>query len=533
MDISVEHQDNTFRVTTQVFSFQWPDTSANRKVAVVFLRGLRDAQGQELFTFQQLAALVDSPNRQAASHHLEEFRACGEEFKGWVTRKRKVDAGVVEAVRQEIVRDPLVETEELGRRVNARLRREDLSAANLEAALEQISCREVRRVLRKQLAKGEVHYQEEYLLEEMLRTFSGEAGQRAGIEGPPALEGEVSDPPAMRKLITPGVGVEEVPLALRLVVLCLTLYFWGVPLSRLGRWLGVHKTTVLRWMLGLVGALWPYVGQWIQQGIRSGVVYVDEKWIKIRGKWHYWFVALEAATEIPLCTYLSPRRSGWACRWMGAKLRRLGIKLKAVGTDGLAGYGAMMAMLPGVVHQVCLFHHQKGVTTWVREHLGKSEEGEACKKKMKRVFQTGSKRTVRRRLEKLEKQGETLGIGGWVQQTRQRLGVLVPAVGSRLVPRTINGLERFFRTFNRFYKVRCGFHSVRSAQWELLLFVLVYLFTQREKDGKAPLEAILPEVAQMPLYRLLNDPLGLVLGIRDVKQIPKMADAMAQAALAA
>jgi transposase-like protein len=512
MDMSVAFQDSTFCVTTQVFSLTLSDTPENRQVAVVVLRCLRDAEDRPLFTLQQVAQIVESEHRQAAGCHVDTFRAGGETFKALVLRQRKVDEVVVEAVRAEVLREPLVETVELCRRVNARLGREDLSVVNIEAALAQISCREVRRVLRGQLERGEAHYTEAGLLETLLQACAEGGTVPAGIEVPLREEPRLVDPTAIRTLLTPGAAMEAVSDTLRWVGVCLMLYYWGVPLSRLGVWIGVHKTTILRWMLGVVGAVWGEVAGWIVERVRGGGVLVDEKWLKIRGRWFYWFVVLDVTTEIPLVTYLSPTRGVWACRWVGVKLRRLGVRVTAVVTDGLAGYTALVAELPGVRHVWCRFHHQQGVTRWCREHLGTTEEAEQTKRAMKQVVQTRDKRTVRRRLAQLAAQAGALGIEGWVTQTLEKLACLLPAIGSRVLPTTTNAIERFFRGFNRFYKGRCGFHSIRSAKWELLLFIVVYLFTQREKDGMAPIEAIVPEARQMPLYRLINDPLAVVLG---------------------
>lgn len=217
-------------------------------------------------------------------------------------------------------------------------------------------------------------------------------------------------------------------------------------------------------------------------------------------------------------------------QWVGVTRRRLGLAIKAVVTDGLAGYAAL---LPEVVHQLCLFHHPQGVTRWCQEHLGDSEPAQRCKQRMKRVVQTPDQCTVRRRVAKLAAQGAALGIGAWIAETLATRPYLLPAIGSRRLPRTINGIERFFRTFNRFYKVRGGFHSVRSAKGERLLFVLVYLFTQRDKDGSAPIEAIVPEARQMPFDRLLHDPLAVLLGVDQVKLPPKMAHETLTACLAA
>ena len=49
-------------------------------------------------------------------------------------------------------------------------------------------------------------------------------------------------------------------------------------------------------------------------------------------------------------------------------------------------------------------------------------------------------------------------------------------------------------------------------------FLLMYLFIRQSESGKAPIEAIMPEVVRMPLYRLINDPLGTVFWGENVKR---------------
>jgi transposase-like protein len=516
-------KNSRFIICWQGFSVEFPDIRSNRKVAVVFLRYMRDSNGKSLFTFDELSEIVSSGNRQASSQHVEDFRESGEDFKGLLLRKRKVDEEVVEAVAMELRRDPLVEMGDLQRRVSERLSRDDLSARNIDTALDQISYKELRGVVRRQFSKGEAHYNEEYLLEEMMEGLSCESGRRAGL-GKVTEEGMfLSDPSAIRKLITPGIGLSEIPRSLHFVVMSLSLYYWGIPLSRLGVWLGVHKTTVLRWMLGLVLMLWPTVSDWIVSKVRLGVVYIDEKWIKIRGVWYYWFVAMDSESEIPVCQILSKSRSKWVCRWIGICLSRLKGNLKAICTDGLPGY-RQVALQLGVVHLLCHFHYQRGIICWLKKHFSKEEAIDERKAKMKRIFQTKDKRTAKRRLGKLSQSAKQLGIAGWIDQMDTSLPSLLPSVGSRIFPTTTNAIERFFRTFNRFYKVRCGFHSFASAKRELLLFLLVYMFTTRQKDGLAPIESIFPKASKMPLYRLINDPFLVLGGVSNVKLETDMAD---------
>jgi hypothetical protein len=62
--------------------------------------------------------------------------------------------------------------------------------------------------------------------------------------------------------------VSSIASSLRWVIFCLVMYYHGVPLSVLGSWFGVSKTTILRRMLGLVLVLWPIVYKWILDNVR-------------------------------------------------------------------------------------------------------------------------------------------------------------------------------------------------------------------------------------------------------------------------
>lgn len=545
MALFVVEEDNRFRVKWQVNSQEcstdWlPDTPSNRKITVVFLRLLCDEEGKQLFTFQELSVIVGSEKRQASSGHVERFRESGSDFLKFLTRKRKVDAEVVGAVLCELLRDPLAEMKELADGANKALGRKDLTLANVKVALEQISCHQIRGAIQKQIAKGEAHYQETYLLTEMIESgnASGKAiRERAGIQIPESVSSRgmiISDPSSIRSLVTPDVPTSSVKDSLKWVVYCMVLYYYGVPLSVLGSWLKVHKTTVLRWMIGLSIELFPLVYRWIYDKVRANIVYIDEKWLKVRGKWYYWFVVLDSETGLPVLASLLATKSQWACRWIGVKLKQMGKIPREVITDGLPGYRNMVKdILGGARHILCHFHHQQRVTVWLKKRFQDKEQIAARKSKMKKVFQTQDKRTVRRRLGKLKESSEELGISEWTQRTEANLPKLLPSVGSKRIPRTTNAIERFFRAFSRFYKMRCGFFTVLSARRELIFFLLMYIFIRQPESGKAPIEAIMPEASRMPLYQLINDPFGTVLGVENVKRNVKMADSSLKECIAA
>src|SRR4030095_9739970 len=165
---------------------------------------------------------------------------------------------------------------------------------------------------------------------------------------PPVDRGmRLADPTALAALVTPRLPLAQVPDSLCGLSFLMTLFYWNVPLSVLGRWCGVHKTTILRWVLGLALALWPTLSHWLRARVTAQMVYGDEKVLNILGRWHYWFAVLDVATELPVLAALLPSRSQWACRWLGRPPRLLQQAPAVPLTDGLQAYAAMV---PGAKH---------------------------------------------------------------------------------------------------------------------------------------------------------------------------------------
>ena len=384
-------------------------------------------------------------------------------------------------------------------------------------------CTVIRPILQQHWEEGRFHPKEEVVLQEALAALLSSSSlpptgaddlQALGLAPPEMAEEQDvqrQQAAAIAVLLNPRATVEQVSAPIRRMVLALTLYFWNVPLSRIGLWGGVSKSTVLNWVTGLAVALYPTIQAWIVSGVAAVRVALDEKWLKIRQPWHDWFVGLDEATGLPVVMTLLPTRTTWAWCWGRVSLKRLGILPRAIITDGLGGYlTSVHVVFPTTKHLLCLFHHQQGVTRWLRAYAARLPEDvvAALKRRMKRVVQTCDPRTVRRRLTCLAtaEGAQQSGLDSWITRTRDRLGHLVPALRRHAYPRTTNSIERFFRAFQRFYKTRGGFHSVVSAKRELMLFIVVYVFTVQASTGTAPIERIVPQANQIPFYILLNDP---------------------------
>jgi hypothetical protein len=523
--LDVQIHDNCVEIRSQAFWCEFSDTWANRKGLFVVLRALRSPEtGHPLVSYQTLADGFGYADRGNIHNFLQEFQACEEDFEAYLRRKRKVDAPVVAAVTEEVRQAPLASEPVLWERVSGRLKRTDLRPMNIHAALEQVPCTVIRSPLRQQWETGRFHPKEAVLLQDaltILQQSSSDAGhemvarlESVGITASTEAEAEGSQrqPVAVgADLLPPGLPVAQIPKRIQVMVLALTVYFWNVPLSRLGLGVGVSKSPGYQWVIGLAVAVYPVIQAWIVGHVHATCVAVDEKWLKLRQQWHYWFVTLDEATALPVQSHLLPTRTVWSCWWVLVSLKRLGKIPRAGIPDGLASYPASVSVVfPQAKHLLGLFHHQQGVTPWRREHATAlpAETGIWLTRQMKRVLHPGDPRTVHRRLARLAAADtvQQWGLGDWISQTRHRLGHLVPALRRNGYPRPTNAIERFFRAFQRFYKTRGGVHSVRSAHRELMLFVVVSVFTKQASTGIAPIERIVPQASQMPLYHLLNDP---------------------------
>jgi transposase-like protein len=523
MALQIEIQNNKFRVIAQEFQTKWlANTPGNRKVVVILLRSLEDENGKSLFTFQELSAIVGSDNRQAASQHMEDFRECGEDFYETLNCKRKVDEEVVQAVVAILREEPLAKGVDIQKRVNELLGRRDISAQNVQAALEQISCKEIRAIIRKQLERGEIHYSQEYVISRLFEMVLATSSQSPTL--PPVAQEMINE---VKKAIEP-IGEhqqlnskmsEEIkslfqgemnfaklaivwttPLGWK--IWALLLYLQGVSLAAIGGWLGVHKSTICRWLKDVES--WATLWLNEKEVASSGKVAVDEKWIMIDGVFWYLFAAVDCITGCPLHVALYPSNSGVYCKLFLLELKRLGYRPTVIITDGWDAYvKAISAVFPYAQHLYCRFHALHSLFRRLRRaYIFNTPVFKlACK-----LFKSAYKRTVQRRVARLHTMLEGIHAGHALSGLLLKLPNLLKTVGSLRLPTTANAVEGFFGAFDRLYRLKGPFCDQASAQKHLRLFMLGYMLTIGQQGQPCPLEKAGADVSHIPLYHLLNRP---------------------------
>jgi len=534
--LKVEWNDDRtkFRVRVGAVYYGWfLTTAANKKAVLVLLREMYDSRtGRRLFTEEQLAALLGSPNRQAVDGHMKGFREANGDFGKYLRRTQKVDSEVVEVVWKTLRANPYVSLSELTTGVNAVYDgAKPLSSANVRKALEEISGYRIWRLLLNGVEQGRAHYDEVFLIEHLLRLLTEqmsdtspgsllpEGCEVSELQASPA-EGETQAGPlkmsarVMSRLEALFSPCETSQIGPRvsgaweggssLVLLAFVLYSSGLSYAVIGGWIGVDAGTVCRWMVPLSAYGWT----WLQQQPLnfSGQVAVDEKHIKIAGVPWYLFVAVDCVTRCPLHLAFYPSNGEWYCRTFLLELNAKGYRPYVIVTDGWDGYiKAIAKAFPHAKHNLCRFHLIRSV--FRRMKRIKFFDASVCKR-VKTLFHSDDPRTVRRRIaglkETLSERGKTWIIKGLLAKLEQAM----PAVGNpERWPSTSNAAEWFFRDFERLVYVPKGpFQDVASARKLTGLFVLGYVFRMGLKGQACPLERARVDVSRLPFYHLVNRP---------------------------
>ena len=511
-----------------------PDTRANRRAVMIFLRGLRAPDGRPLVTYEHIAKELGYADRRNVHNFCAEFTACGDDMEAFLQRRKKVDREVVELCEQVWKAHPLWSCAQ----VHAEIKQhwpeiaEGLSENNIRTAGRQVGFLSVQQTLRRQVAEGQAHYKEERLLETLFAFALAAVDQapQATRHIPEVLEQALPIAAPTPEIAHPGqkaalledqlLSTEASPQALErlwngtqgILMLIFMLYYHGISLEVLGQLFGVHKTTVMRWIAPLAEMNWRSI---IEKGGRycSGVVAVDEKWVKIEGVWWYLFAAVDHVSGMPLHVTLFPCNNGAYCHLFLLQLKQLGYRPHVFITDGWDGYvKAIAQVFPGAEHLLCRFHALKATFRRLRQALGKASRSCTWAAKLSRVFHSHDKRTVRRRLAALLKETASTPVAGVVARLEAKFSKLLPAVGSTFRPITSNRVEQFFAAFERFNRLKGPYQSEASARKHVALFMLGYVFRVYSADateahrGRCPLELAGYEVARIPLFHLLNRP---------------------------
>lgn len=326
------------------------------------------------------------------------------------------------------------------------------------------------------------------------------------------------------------------PWSLEVHLTALQDYAWGRSVyRRVGQRLGVSTATAYRWVSVWGTELLPVAALF---GVMrsSGVVGVDEKWVKVpkndkpagkRKKWMYVYLAVDAHTYDLLHIEIFPYLGKKSARAFLLALKAKGYQPRAIVTDLSDDYAEPIAQVfPKARHHQCIFHATQGTQRQIKEIYGTDYEEEypeavQLKEDIYNIFRCKDKRTAQRRYEEVMEQRERYVAAmpeadSIFNSLEAHWPKLVNAMGSRIIPKTNNAVELVIRRFDQHYQNFCGFERIETARRYLAVFEMVYRFTPFAEDnakdrerspedrigGKCPLELAGYEVRKLPIAQI-------------------------------
>ncbi len=292
---------------------------------------------------------------------------------------------------------------------------------------------------------------------------------------------------------------------------CRTKYF-TVPPKGVELYARVHrdvKKMVLRWVFHLRGSLSRVCDELVEHGIQVALstvlrwvkkageeclealdlcnredwqqpLCIDEKWIKVRSKWHYVFTAVGGKVADLLAIDVFFHKGSQAIKTFLLQLKASGYRPRSITTDLLLGYeNVVREVFPDCSFRQCVLHAERDAKRIVRRNLPDDGEDGWRRKLTRRIrvlFQSKKVKQVKkryRRLMQLKPQAPE-EVQGVFEMLSKYYPKLCDSVLHKDLPATTNPVERAIGELEELYHSTKGFTSFYHAQFFLKAFQTYY-----------------------------------------------------------
>jgi transposase-like protein len=293
--------------------------------------------------------------------------------------------------------------------------------------------------------------------------------------------------------------------------LCRTKYF-TVPPKGVELYARVHrdvKKMVLRWIFHLRGSLSRVCDELAEHGITVSLTTVlrwvkkageecvqplhllnqedwqqplciDEKWVKVRSKWHYVFTAVGTKVTDLLGIDLYFHKDRAAIKTFLLQLKSFGFRPQSITTDLLLGYeGVVREVFPECRYYQCMLHARRDANRIVRQNLpNKCDEQwkDRLIQSISTLFHSKRLRQAKkryRRLVKLKSQAPE-AVQPVFKMMEKYFPKFCQIVGHKEVPKTTNPVERAIGELEERYQLTKGFTSFYFAQFFIKAVQMYY-----------------------------------------------------------
>jgi transposase-like protein len=414
------------------------DTHSNRKLLYILLRLFISLDNQYLCTFQTISDFFSLNSRQDSNNFFRLFQEAGQDFGAFLTRKRKLSEAISLVETQILKSGDLTITEHhhVFSQEHSEYKMSLTSFTNIIRETDALKMYNKCKNLTDQLKKEAPKVQ---LPETDVSDFSAKT-----------IDPDISESQAnkddKRKLYDLKRDIPGSQKAL----LSLLFLASGVSMDMIGLIFGVSKSSIHNWIYEL-----PEMKRMLLNSIKywSGIICIDEKWIKINGIKHFILSAVDNETGFPLLTKTVCDTKGitWAS-FMNEFKKIYGIPRLIISDASNSLAAGRNKVFPDTPYQNCWFHKLKNLN--------------------KRIYKVKDKKTKK----KLLKMSDNMFHDAYPssrKRTAQRIvDMKVPGVSNYVEKRilgnwkhlnkmlTSNNAERFNRKLDKLFSGHYGLKSV-------------------------------------------------------------------------
>ncbi len=437
-------------------------TKNNTKFLYILLRMLCDENGKSLLSFQAIANLLNFDSRQNIHNFWREFVACSEDILDYLTRKVELKKAIP-LIQKMILSNILLPLRHHYQSFLKAYPHLEMSYSTFKKYAAKTNSNALLEEVQKLFKEGSTKLNVEHLLQLIA------SQEKAPIVCDRLLE-VIDDNTQKDPKTSLNIGLNRFNLSM----LVNFLVGSAVSYQTIATLLDVSKGTVhnlLYEITDLKSLIINSISKW------SGSICIDEKYIKIKGVWHYVISIVDFETGVPLYwdVYESLKKESYQqCFQM---FRQLYGVPKLIVSDGSKSLAAAREMVfPKVKAQLCKFHKIRNLMKRLYESKIPYDQKEKQKNKIIKVF---ARKTTGGR-----KKGVIECISLLPSPAAEYLKRNVLAYWSLLRNGlTANASERFNRKIKKVCSVRYGLQSVKSANAIINALVLKELIT----NGRAHL----------------------------------------------
>ncbi|MFW6149666.1 MAG: DDE-type integrase/transposase/recombinase [Atribacterota bacterium] len=256
-----------------------------------------------------------------------------------------------------------------------------------------------------------------------------------------------------------------------------------------------HHTTILRWLKNLADSM----PDWVKVfGTRcSGRVAIDEKWVKVRKKWHYVFIAIDIATLDIIHIDIYPERTKASAKSFLSEIKAMGYQINTIVTDCCPIYDKPIpAIYPEVKHVQCVLHMGRSRRNRLMKVFGSYAHKDYKKLSplISAIYASRTESDFKEAWSQWEKaQKEYPQLQEFSHKLNQQKQSIRQRVLDKEAPRTSNHVERVILEFEDKYNSMQKFMSFPYAQAWCKMFQVYFRlrpFGRGRNAGKSPAEAL-------------------------------------------